>query len=261
MSWHSPLSIILTRQQFIADAVGVISLKPINTCMRVVLILPMLLAGCAGAPILELSQSMEERASGVVYAVAEPPVPEIPVAVLRPQPRPDIVVPVSTVVRGSNQNPLHVAQQFLGLTEYSDRVELREFMGVDPRQTEWCAAFVNSVLAELGQPGSESVSDHPLMARSFLEWGVPVDHKEQEPSAGDVVVFPRGRQSWQGHVGFYVDTVTIDGKDYWRILGGNQSNAVTIELYTPERALAVRRAPKPVVEARNLLDIIRSWFV
>jgi uncharacterized protein (TIGR02594 family) len=148
----------------------------------------------------------------------------------------------------------------VGYTETHNREELRLFMGVDPRSTEWCAAFVNSALHSVGQAGSESVSNHPLLARSFVDWGVPVDHKEQDPEPGDVVVFPRGRQSWQGHVGFYVDTVTIDGKDYWQILGGNQNNAVTIELYDPRRAIAVRRTPEPVRETRGLLDVIRSWF-
>lgn len=228
--------------------------------MRAILILPMLLAGCSTVPVLQFGQSLGETASSVVYAVAEPAVPVAVISSARPVPRPEIPVPASTLSLGSTANPLSVAEQFLGFTETHDRAALREFMGVDPRSTEWCAAFVNSSLHSIGQPGSESVHDHPLMARSFLEWGVPVDHKDQSPEAGDVVVFPRGRQSWQGHVGFYVDTVTIDGKEYWQILGGNQSNAVTIELYTPERALAVRRAPESIREARTIFDIIRSWF-
>ena len=226
----------------------------------------MCLAGCSAGPLAELGQTVGETASGVVYAVAEPSTPERSVAVQRPPPRPEnltaraTTTTASLVINSAQRNPLVVAERFLGYTEINDRQELRAFLGVDPRSTEWCAAFVNSVLHTTGQPGSESVSEHPLMARSFVDWGVPVDHKEEEPEAGDVVVFPRGRQSWQGHVGFYVDTVTVDGKDYWQILGGNQSNAVTVELYRPERAIAVRRAPEPVREARNLIDIIRSWF-
>jgi uncharacterized protein (TIGR02594 family) len=208
--------------------------------------------------LAELGQTVGETASGVVYAVAEPAVPPMPR--VRPVARPEPVLYSASTVSVHNSNPLSTARQFVGYTETHNRQELREFLGVDPRSTEWCAAFVNSVLHSVGQPGSESVSEHPLMARSFTDWGVPVDHKEQEPEAGDVVIFPRGRQSWQGHVGFYVDTVSVDGKEYWQILGGNQSNAVTVELYRPERAIAVRRAPEPVREARNLIDIIRSWF-
>lgn len=226
------------------------------------LVLIMCLAGCSAGPLAELGQTVGETASGVMYAVTEPAAPEYSVAVQRPPARPEnlsVQVP-SLVVTVEQRNPLTVAERFLGYTETGNRQELRAFLGVDPRSTEWCAAFVNSVLHTTGQPGSESVSEHPLMARSFVDWGVPVDHKEEEPEAGDVVIFPRGRQSWQGHVGFYVDTVTINGKQYWQILGGNQNNAVTVDLYDPRRAIAVRRAPEPVREARSLIDIIRSWF-
>ena len=118
------------------------------------------------------------------------------------------------------------AQQFIGLEEKQNRQEIMDLVGVDPVRTEWCAAFVNSVLNESGIPGSESVSDFPLMARSFLEWGQPVVKEDIQP--GDLVIFPRGNQGWQGHVGFYLQTQVKDGIEYYLILGGNQSNKVTI---------------------------------
>lgn len=223
-------------------------------------------SGCS--TVGEFNQRIEERASAVVYAVTEQ---EVPVytntdAAIRPQSRP--VVAASVIMR---ENPLAVAQQYLGYNEIQDREQLTEFMGIDPVQTEWCAAFVNSVLHNVGQPGSETVSAHPLLARSFVAWGTPVDHKQQDPQPGDVVVFPRGRQSWQGHVGFYVDTVNIDGKDYWQILGGNQENSVSIDLYPAERALAVRRAPLSIpqpqqrpywlAQATQWLVQAQQWFV
>ena len=157
----------------------------------------------------------------------------------------------------------HVEQaaQYIGLNERSNRKELQALMDVDPVTTQWCAAFVNSVLAATGTVGSSSVSEYPLLARSFLLWGVPVDHKHEDPQPGDVVIFPRGRQSWQGHVGFYVNTVVLDGREYWQILGGNQNNSVSIDLRVPDRALGVRRAPETKVVARSLLDVIRGWFV
>jgi len=225
--------------------------------MRAILLI-LTMAGCSTIPLAELGQSIEETASSVVYAVTESAVPVSRSA--RPVSRPQSVLHTIRTVSVSAENPLSVAEQYLGYNENTHRAELRNFIGVDPRQTEWCAAFVNSVLHTLGQPGSETVSAHPLLARSFIDWGKPVDHKNQEPEPGDVVVFPRGRQSWQGHVGFYVDTVTVDGKEYWQILGGNQRNSVTIELYDPARAISVRRTPAPEREARNLLTIIRSWF-
>lgn len=214
-----------------------------------------LLAGCSAVPVAELRQSAAEGASGVVYAVAEPPTPA---SVPRPPPRParlwNAVAPVAQA------DTITVAEQYLGFNETHNRQQLREFLGVDPRRTEWCAAFVNSVLEDLGQPGSESVSEHPLLARSFLEWGDPVDHKQEDPRPGDVVIFPRGRQSWQGHVGFYVDTVSVDGKLYWQILGGNQKNSVSIELYSPNRALAVRRVPEAQRTAGTFFSVLRRLF-
>lgn len=210
-------------------------------------------SGCA-VPVAELRQSAAESASGVVYAVAEPAVPD---SVLRPPPRPDKLL----LAAGTPTDTLAVASEYLGYTETQHRSELTAFLGVDPRRTEWCAAFVNSVIAATGGSGSESVSEYPLLARSFLDWGTPVDHKHEDPQPGDVVIFPRGRQSWQGHVGFYVNTVVVDGREYWQILGGNQSNSVSVDLRPPDRALGVRRAPETKLATRNLLDVIRGWFV
>jgi len=143
------------------------------------------------------------------------------------------------------------AQPYLGLQERQNRSELKEFTGVDPMRIEWCAAFVNAVLEVDGIPGSESVSDNPLLARSFLRWGTRVDRHDVQ--RGDVVVFPRGNQGWKGHVGFYVETQTHNGKDYWVILGGNQDNQVRYDLYNPARAIDIRRY-KPVIIASVPLD-------
>jgi len=142
-------------------------------------------------------------------------------------------------VRVSSDSPVATAANYIGYTERTHRAELREFTGVDPVRTEWCAAFVNSVLNESGIAGSESVSDTPLMARSFLNWGIRVNEQDVEP--GDLVVFPRGNQGWQGHVGFFIREAEINGKKYYYILGGNQSNMVSIEMYPANRALGIRR--------------------
>jgi hypothetical protein len=58
---------------------------------------------------------------------------------------------------------------------------------------------------------------------------------------GDIVVFPRGDQGWQGHVGFYVKEQVIDDKLYYYILGGNQKNKVSVELYPADKAIGIRR--------------------
>jgi len=145
-------------------------------------------------------------------------------------------------IKVSNNNPASTAYNYYGLHESIDRQELREYTGVDPVRTEWCAAFVNSVLHESGIEGSESVSDVPLMARSFLFWGEQVVKEDIQP--GDIVVFPRGNQGWQGHVGFYLQTHMKDNIEYYLILGGNQSNKVSIEMYRASKALDIRRRKK-----------------
>ena len=151
----------------------------------------------------------------------------------------------STVIVDGNAIPnapehIQTALNKYGFNEYQHRTVLREYVGVDPKRTEWCAAFVNAVLNESGIPGSESVSNVPLMARSFLTWGETI----QDPKAGDLVVFPRGKVGWQGHVGFYVGSIYRNDVEYYRILGGNQNNSVNIEIYPASKALGIRRAPE-----------------
>jgi uncharacterized protein (TIGR02594 family) len=140
-----------------------------------------------------------------------------------------------------SQFPLYIQSAFnyLEKDERKDRQELREFLGVDPVRTEWCAAFVNQVFALHDIPGSESVSDVPLMARSFLSWGQKVKAEDIQP--GDVVVFPRGNKGWQGHVGFYIGSIIQDDIEWYLILGGNQSNEVNMAYYKASKALGIRR--------------------
>lgn len=135
---------------------------------------------------------------------------------------------------------IDIGDLYVGMDERRDRAFLRNFLGVDPVQTEWCAAYVNSVLEQMRLPGSDSVSDYPLLARSFMTWGEEVIG---EPMTGDIVVFPRGTAGWQGHVGFFVVSFYENGKEYYVILGGNQSNEVSYAAYEAKRAIAIRRWP------------------
>lgn len=149
---------------------------------------------------------------------------------------------VDEPIKIRQDNPVYNAVEKIGLHEQKDRKEIKEYTGVDPVRTEWCAAFVNAVLNESGIPGSESVSEYPLMARSFLTWG----EKVRDPQPGDLIIFPRGDESWQGHVGFYLNTVYVNGVKKYYILGGNQKNKVSIEMYTASRALGIRRVIKEI---------------
>jgi len=128
-----------------------------------------------------------------------------------------------------------LAARQVGLSE-NDKAKLGDFLSnggqnLDPATTAWCAAFVNSALNQSGVEGTNSLS-----ARSYLDWGQPVE----QPQRGDVAVFSRGDPNgWQGHVGFY-DGVNADGT--YRIIGGNQGDKVSIANYGRENLLGFRRA-------------------
>ena len=109
-------------------------------------------------------------------------------------------------------------------------------MNVDPVRTEWCAAFVNSILKLQNIPNLNDIEHpHPLTARAFFDWGIAVD--KDNIQEGDLVIFPRGSASWQGHVGFFAGATDT----YWIILGGNQDNTVSYKLFKPSRAIGIRR--------------------
>lgn len=141
-------------------------------------------------------------------------------------------------IRISKSSLTHKAYYWIGLDERNDRYELKDILGVDPVRVEWCAAFVNMVLLENDLPTSESVSPYPLTARSFLKWGEEVT----EPAQGDILIFKRGNSGWQGHVAFYVSSVYFDNRLYYYVLGGNQSDEVSVELYPASKLLGIRRA-------------------
>lgn len=146
---------------------------------------------------------------------------------------------VKTAFKGGSY--MDIAASMLGKSEGKDHEVISSFieksMGqkIDPRQTPWCAAYVNSVLQAGGIQGTSS-----LAARSFLKFGTEV--KKDDASKGDVVVFGRGDPS-HGHVGF-IDHISSDGKTVY-VLGGNQSNAVTVSARPTAQILGIRRPPSP----------------
>ena len=100
-------------------------------------------------------------------------------------------------------------------------------------EVPWCAAFVNWCLREAGLEGTGSAQ-----ARSFLRWGLTIPLEKIEP--GDIVVFSRGNTSEQGHVAFFLEW-SSERKNCMNIIGGNQSNRVSVATYSTQRLLSVRR--------------------
>lgn len=115
-------------------------------------------------------------------------------------------------------------------------------------ETAWCAAFIGAMLERAGL-----TSTRKLNARSYLDWGQAVDLKDARP--GDIVVFSRGDpKGWQGHVGFFIANAGINIK----VLGGNQSDSVSVAHYSKSRLLGVRRTPAPsAAPASSLRPVAR----
>lgn len=92
----------------------------------------------------------------------------------------------------------------------------------------WCGLFA----AVVAKRANWTPVKDPLWARNWAKFGRAVE--PSEAALGDVLVFVR---DGGGHVGFYV------GEDagYFHVLGGNQSDAVTITRIGKSRCIAVRR--------------------
>jgi uncharacterized protein (TIGR02594 family) len=107
-------------------------------------------------------------------------------------------------------------------------------------EVPWCAAFMYHVawLLDLDTP------ELPARARSWLTVGAPV--KLDDAEYGDVVVLSRGASSpgpdvldAPGHVGILL--VCEGSGDGLYLIGGNQSDAVTVQRFPASRVLGVRR--------------------
>ena len=136
--------------------------------------------------------------------------------------------------------PFDIARGYIGTTEGpgpADNPVIMEMYAsvghdwVEHDSVAWCAAFVGHCLERAGIR-----STRKLTARSYLDWGVPVETADAQQ--GDIGVIPRGSSSWQGHV-FFIDR--IEGQWVWG-LGGNQDDAVNVKRYPVSKLLGVRRA-------------------
>ncbi len=131
------------------------------------------------------------------------------------------------------------ALQLIGLAEDPRKevsneavIDLGDVLDIDYKDDDipWCGLFVGHCIAST--LGDEPLPVNPLGARSWLKFG-----DECEPQVGSVLVFWRGKKSgWQGHVGFYHG----EDKDFYHVLGGNQSNAVNVVKIPRKRLLSAR---------------------
>ena len=99
--------------------------------------------------------------------------------------------------------------------------------GIRGDEVAWCAAFVGAILARSGYVPTGS-----LLARSYLDWGDAIS----ELRLGAIAVFSRGADPGAGHVGFLIGAVG----ETLVILGGNQSDAVSVAAFPASRLLGLR---------------------
>jgi len=127
------------------------------------------------------------------------------------------------------------AARLKGLHEARDTARLKAWFDrsvawIDPREIPWCGAFVATVMRKWRH--DIDLPANPLGARNWGRFG-----HSCTPQLGAVLTFWRGsRSGWKGHVGFYW------GEDdtAYHVLGGNQSDAITVTRIAKSRLLEAR---------------------
>lgn len=104
-------------------------------------------------------------------------------------------------------------------------------IGYSDDDIPWCGLFVAHCIDRT--LGDESIPNNPLGARNWMKFGAPCD-----PGLGSVMVFWRVKEDGLlGHVGFYAGE---DKDGAFQILGGNQSNSVSLARIRRDRLIGAR---------------------
>lgn len=150
-----------------------------------------------------------------------------------------------------------LGQRFVGLREIAGPVSNAHILSmlkldndwVADDSVPWCSAWVNYICWLLRLPRSKS-----LAARSWLGVGFPIALEQAKPGY-DVIVLKRGTgeqpgpevMAAPGHVGFFAGLehpARVMGDPDNRqvlVLGGNQSDAVSVAPFHVARVIGVRR--------------------
>jgi len=153
--------------------------------------------------------------------------------------------------------PIEIARGYLGTKELKGSADNPKIMEmyraightqVEHDEVAWCAAFVGCCLEKANVP-----STRKLNARSYLVWGEKVASVEQAQE-GDVVVFTRGARSDLGHVAFFLRAAGTQVE----VLGGNQSDGVTIARYPKSRVIGIRRPLAVIAPVRPELQVVQQ---
>ena len=150
-----------------------------------------------------------------------------------------------------------IARSYLGTKELKGSADNPKIMEmyrtvghtqVEHDEVAWCAAFVGHCLEKAG-----FASTRKLNARSYLAWGEKVAGPEQAKE-GDIVVFTRGSNTAQGHVAFFLKAAGSQIE----VLGGNQSDGVTVARYAKSRLLGIRRPLRADAPQRPEMKVIQQ---
>lgn len=144
------------------------------------------------------------------------------------------------------------AVRYLGITEIKGKANNQTIMswakdvGVEKTYTSdevaWCGLFVAKVVLKAGFDPVQN----PLWALNWSKFGT----SQKIAMLGDVLVFKR---DGGGHVGFYV----AEDKNYFHVLGGNQSDSVNITRIAKNRCVAIRRCAWKISQPKE----VKQYFV
>ncbi len=124
----------------------------------------------------------------------------------------------TTEIRGAAHNPVILGMGQAGGIRVTDD------------ETPWCGLFVSHCIASTLP--DEAMPANPLGARQWLKFGDDVT-----PQFGSALVFWReSPSSFKGHVGFY----WAEDDLHFHVLGGNQSDSVSVSRVMKSRLLGAR---------------------
>lgn len=149
---------------------------------------------------------------------------------------------------------LHGTVEFKGQADNPIIIAWAEECGIKGYKDDavaWCGLTVAIAAKRAGW--DYNPKGNALWARNWAFWGTDARKATNVPGAalGDVLVFARGTG---GHVALYV------GEDatHYHILGGNQSDQVSIVRKAKSPILAIRRAPWRIAQPANVRQVTLS---
>lgn len=149
-----------------------------------------------------------------------------------------------------------VAKEYIGLQEHRDRDKLMELFkmakimnpeypnevfdpdGMDKHGLPWCAVWVTFCERDVLGPSVRV----RYTAREFLDYGEDIGKDLTKAKEGDILIFSRGNNTYEGHVTYYTGIQVLNsGTPLARCLGGNQNDSVSIAFHRIDTLLGIRR--------------------